>query len=130
MRPQKPGRARDLQQIAAAVVGTAAGAQWVADGKSRPELEAEVARLRARVAELEQAAPAAALDVHAALNTYEVAADVPPGFDLPTPNMLLVIGANHRRLIVRKDAAGVWIGGCLISERFHLVRLVSWLGGP
>jgi hypothetical protein len=87
----------------------------------------EIERLRARVAELEQAAPAAALDVHAALNTYEVAAGVDPGVEDLTPSMLLVVGANHRRLVVRWQDEGVWVGGCLIAAREDAEALAAFI---
>lgn len=59
----------------------------------------------------------AALDVHAALNTYEVASGVPEQIAHPGPETISVIGANRRRLIVRRDADGLWVGGCLITDR-------------
>lgn len=68
-------------------------------------------------AQAQTAASVAALDVHAALNTYEVASGVPEQIAHPGPEMISVIGANRRRLIVRRDADGLWVGGCLITDR-------------
>lgn len=72
-------------------------------------------------------ASAAALDVHQALNTYEVAADVPQTYEDATPHMALVIGANHRKLIARWDADGLWLGGCLITDREVAEQLVAFI---
>lgn len=65
------------------------------------------------------------LDLHMALNTYE-SPGVPPTV-VAVPMGLDVVGANNRRLLVRQFDEGVWIGGCLISDRGHLEMLISYL---
>lgn len=99
------GRRRDLMQLAAAIVGTAAAAQVI------------------------ESSPAAAapegLDVHAALNTYEVS-DRPQGITFGGTGRVEVsevVGANGRRLLLRDADDGIWIGGCLITDPFVLARL-------
>jgi len=72
-------------------------------------------------------ASAAAFEVHQALNTYEVAADVPQTYEDVTPHMALVIGANHRKLIARWDTDGLWLGGCLITDRGVAEKLASFI---
>jgi len=104
-----------------------AGHEGACDDEPNPDLLRQIARLKARVAELEQAGPTAALDVHQALNTYEVAADVPPGVLPVAPHMAMVIGANHRKLIARWDTDGVWLGGCLIADREHAEALAAFI---
>ena len=146
------GDGNSLMQVAAAVVGSAAAAQHIPTGSPPccddheldgvetiqcchdcPAAEAagpsvsEMERLRARVAELEQAAPVAALDVHAALNTYEVVAGTPAGFEQTAPHMARLVGANRRKLIARWDADGLWLGGCLIADREHAEALASFI---
>lgn len=72
------------------------------------------------------AASAEGLDVHAALNTYEVALDVPEGA-AEELNTLAIVGANHRRLIARWTSAGVWVGGCLITDEAVADRLAAFI---
>lgn len=72
------------------------------------------------------AASAESLDVHAALNTYEVAPDVPEGV-AEEPSTLVIVGANHRRLIVRWTDEGVWVGGCLVTDEAVADRLAAFI---
>jgi hypothetical protein len=96
------GQLPDLMEIAAAVVGSAAAAQVI------------------------EPAPIAALDVHAALNTYEVEPDVAPGVYRNDPQVS-VIGENRRRLIVQRMPDGVWIGGCKVTDPDQLLELANVL---
>jgi hypothetical protein len=66
------------------------------------------------------------LDIHAALNTYE-SPDRPAGFTAPAPGQAEVVGANGRRLLVRRMPEGLWIGGCLISDPVVLADLASFV---
>lgn len=99
-------------------------AHWKAEIE---RMEREAGKLRARVAELEQAEVDRELTVHAALNTYEVAAGAPRGFDRTAPHMASVTGANHRLLIARREPEGVWIGGCLIADREVAEALAAFI---
>ncbi len=89
-------------------------AHWKAEIE---RMEREAAKLRARVAELEQAEVDRELTVHAALNTYEVSTGTLPGAESVTSSLFVVVGANHRRLLARWQDDGVWVGGCLIADR-------------
>lgn len=101
-----PGRRRyerreqGLMQLAAAVVGAAGAAQVIA-----PQAE----DMRSLVERL---------DVHEALNTYEESG-LPAGAYEIDLNTRAIVGANGRRLIIRRDHEGLWIGGCLISQEAH-----------
>ncbi len=57
----------------------------------------------------------AAMDVHAALNSYETPGTPEGAYEVDVATMA-VVGANGRRLIVRWQDEGVWIGGCLITD--------------
>ena len=104
---------------------------WVQDALERMEIGGELCRagdwyfLPAPAPDL--SSTATALDVHQALNTYEVAADVPQTYEDVTPHMALVIGANHRKLIARWDTDGLWLGGCLITDRGVAEKLASFI---
>jgi hypothetical protein len=87
-------------------------------------LQQQVAERDARIARLCHAAPADRLDVHAALNTYETAAE--PGVTR-SPNELDVVGENHRRLVAWWSAAGVWVGGCLITNQADAEALARFI---
>lgn len=93
----------DLIQVAAAVVGAAAATQVIAP-----------------------AARAEGLDVHAALNTYEVEPDAVPGVYRNDPQVS-VVGENRRRLIVQRMPDGVWIGGCKVTDPDQLLELANVL---
>jgi hypothetical protein len=88
----------------------------------RPDLGVIVEPVRPTV---DRAARQTDLDLHMALNTYE-SPGVPPTV-VAVPMGLDVVGANNRRLLVRQFDEGVWIGGCLISDRGDLEMLVSYL---
>lgn len=64
--------------------------------------------------------------IHAALNTYEVEPDVDPCV-VRGAGVAEVVGANHRRLLARRDPDGLWIGGCLIGTKADVLRLAKWL---
>lgn len=68
----------------------------------------------------------AAMEIHAALNTYEVAG-TPPLAQHADPRTFVVVGANSRRLIARWNVDGVWIGGCLITDREHAEALARFI---
>jgi len=74
---------------------------------------------------VDRAARSTDLDLHMALNTYE-SPGVPPAV-VAVPMGLDVVGANNRRLLVRQFDEGVWIGGCLISDRGNMEMLISYL---
>jgi hypothetical protein len=69
-------------------------------------------------------AKAEGLDVHAALNTYETS-DHPSATE--TPNEISLVGSNGRRLVARWTTEGVWIGGCLVSQREHAEALAAFI---
>lgn len=95
-----PG-SNDLMQAAVAVVGPAAATQVIP-------------------------ARADALDVHAALNTYEVEPDATPGVYRNDPHVS-VVGENRRRLILQRMADGVWIGGCKVTDPDQLLEIANVL---
>lgn len=71
-------------------------------------------------------ASVADLDVHAALNTYEVLPDAKPGVYLNYPQVS-VVGENRRRLIMQRMADGVWIGGCKVTDPDDLLEIANVL---
>lgn len=68
--------------------------------------------------------PAPNVDAH--LNSY--VSDLPQGvYDHGTT--LSVVGANGRRILVRDDVDGVWIGGVLVTDGAVLTALAHLLDG-
>lgn len=108
-RPGRPhGVAGDLVRLAAAVVGSAAAAQVIGrhvDGE--PDTRAE------------QAAQAQEHTCDSAFTD--------PGLTRAGEGYAWVVGANERRLIIKRMGDGVYLGGCLISDRALLRELAAYL---
>lgn len=63
--------------------------------------------------------------IHAALNTYETTDRAPGVYD--DGGMRSVVGANRRRLIIKEQLGGVWIGGCKVESGDDLRKLAALL---
>lgn len=117
---RRPGFGRDLQQIAAALVGTAAATQVVspryAERAGVPYEEPSV-----EDGPDEQGAQAAE-------HTYQAPEGTQQQATRPSPYQLEVVGANGRRLIAHRGQDGrVWVGGCEFADMAELRRFAGWL---
>lgn len=115
-------KARDLLAVAAAVISTAAAcdtpagsctARWTLPGGTIccarhidgcPELTTEQVN-----------------------HTYETGADG-PGLHRKDGHTWSLVGDNGRRIIVREDADGLYVGGVLLDDPIVVIRLANLLG--
>lgn len=136
MRPRRFGPTNSLMQVAAAVVGTAAAAKVIparrwchCDEQGYPGPH-EVSDGCDPAGPLGAAIPApdVADEVvnQQAEHTYR--ADLPEGaYGNGHPAQQDIVGANGRRLILRWVPEGVYVGGCLITDREVAESLVRFI---
>lgn len=136
MSRRTPGPVNSLMQVAAAVVGSAAAAQVIAPDlrcshgepvvEESPSVFAGAAPVRTYADGCQSYGPYAGEAAQAAEHTYQT--DLPQGaYGNGHPAQQDIVGANGRRLILRWVPEGVYVGGCLITDREVAASLARFI---